>query len=392
MATFPSTHSNRAASSRIPSSGPSIAAAGPELSIVVPTFNESNNVAELVKRLDTALRGVRWEVVFVDDDSTDGTAAVVNKLGAVDARVRCIQRVGRRGLASACIEGMLSSPAPYLAVMDGDLQHDETALLPMLQRLRSEAPLDLAIGSRYVSGGSVGNWDRDRSRVSDIATSLAHFICKQPIADPMSGFFMIRRTVFLDTVHRLSAIGFKILLDLFASSPRPLNFYEQPYTFRERREGESKFDNRAIGEYLYLLLDKSVGRFIPARFIVFSLVGATGVSVHMAVLTLLFKLGEVSFLISQIAATLSAMTFNYWLNNLTTYRDRRRRGWKWVTGWLGFSAACGLGAAANAGVASFIFESDHSRWALSALAGIAVSAVWNYAVTSVYTWNDRTRK
>jgi len=375
----------------MPSSEPKIAA-GPELSIIVPTFNEGENVAELVRRLDAALQGVHWEVVFVDDDSADGTAVLANNLGAVDARIRCIHRVGRRGLAGACIEGMLSSPAPYLAVMDGDLQHDETALLPMLQRLRGEPLLDLAIGSRHVSGGSVGNWDSDRSRASNIATSLAYFICKQPIADPMSGFFMIRRTVFLDTVRHLSAIGFKILLDLFASSPRPLNFYEQPYTFRSRREGESKFDNRAIGEYLYLLLDKSVGRLVPARFIVFSLVGATGVGVHMVILTLLFKLGAASFLASQIVATLSAMTFNYWLNNLTTYRDRRRRGWKWVTGWLGFSAACGLGAAANAGVASYIFESDHSRWALSALAGIAVSAVWNYAVTSVYTWNDRARK
>jgi dolichol-phosphate mannosyltransferase len=300
--------------------------------------------------------------------------------------------LGRRGLASACIEGMLASPAPFLAVMDGDLQHDEAALLPMLRRLRNEPPLDLVVGSRYVAGGSIGDWDSSRSRASSIATSLAGFICKQPISDPMSGFFMIRRAAFLDSVRNLSAIGFKILLDLFASSPRPLNFYEQPYTFRSRREGESKFDNRAIGEYLYLLLDKSVGKFVPARFIVFSAVGATGVGVHMAILASLYKLAGASFVTSQVVATLTAMTFNYWLNNLTTYRDRRRRGWHWFTGWLGFTAACGLGAAANAGVASYIFETDHSRWALSALAGIAISAVWNYAVTSVYTWTDRARK
>lgn len=369
-----------------------VALAGPELSIVVPTFNERDNVGELVKRLDAALDGVRWEVIFVDDDSADDTAGAANRLGALDGRVRCIHRLGRRGLASACIEGMLASPAPFLAVMDGDLQHDEAALLPMLRRLRNEPPLDLVVGSRYVAGGSIGDWDSSRSRASSIATSLAGFICKQPISDPMSGFFMIRRAAFLDSVRNLSAIGFKILLDLFASSPRPLKFYEQPYTFRARQEGESKFDNRAIGEYLYLLLDKSVGKFVPARFIVFSAVGATGVGVHMAILASLYKLAGAPFVTSQVVATFAAMTFNYWLNNLTTYRDRRRRGWRWFTGWLGFTAACGLGAAANAGVASYIFETDHSRWALSALAGIAISAVWNYAVTSVYTWTDRARK
>lgn len=120
---------------------------GPELCIVVPTFNEAGNVAVLVERLTEVLAGTDWEAVFVDDDSPDGTAARVRTLGRADGRVRCIRRIGRRGLSSATIEGMLSTSAPFVAVMDGDLQHDEALLPQMLDRLRSGAA-ELVIASR----------------------------------------------------------------------------------------------------------------------------------------------------------------------------------------------------------------------------------------------------
>lgn len=360
----------------------------PELSVIVPTFNERENLAEVVRRLDVALAGIPWEVIFVDDDSPDGTAAVARELSRQDPRVRVIQRVKRRGLSSACVEGMLASSAPFLAVMDADLQHDERILPGMLAAVREEG-FDLAVGSRYAAGGGIGEWAADRALVSRLATRLSRLVLKADLKDPMSGFFLVRREVLEEAVYDLSGIGFKILLDLFASVPRALRFREIPYTFRPRYAGESKLDGMVAWEYLIMLLDKSVGRYVPVRFVPFAFIGGIGVFVHMGVLWLVFQEMNRSFIAGQTAATLVAMTTNFFMNNLFTYRDRRLRGWDLLKGWFSFTVACSLGAVSNVGVASYLFESDAAGdvgWVLSALAGIIVGAVWNYAVTSVYTW------
>jgi len=357
---------------------------GVELSIIVPTFNEQANVVELVHRLEACLAHVAWEVIFVDDDSPDGTANLVHEMGRLDRRVRCLQRLGRRGLASACIEGMLSSSAPYLAVIDGDLQHDET-LLPRMLALLQKEDTDIAVGSRYVSGGGLGDWDQRRAAISRFATRLSRLVLRADLTDPMSGFFMIRREAFHVVVRQLSGIGFKILVDLFASSPQPLRFKELPYQFRLRRAGESKLDNQATWDYLMLLLDKLIGHLIPVRFIAFVLVGVFGVFVHLLTLFMIFKGLRMGFVTSQLIATLIAMTSNFALNNILTYRDMRLRGWQWLRGWLSFTLVCGLGALANVGIASYLFKTD-TFWVLAAMAGILVGAVWNYAVTAAYTW------
>ncbi|WP_139556186.1 glycosyltransferase family 2 protein [Methylotetracoccus oryzae] len=364
-----------------------LAADGPEFSIVVPTYKERANVAELVARLRRVLAGIHWEVIFVDDDSPDGTADAVRELGRVDRRVRCLQRVGRRGLSSACVEGMLASSAPYVAVMDADLQHDESLLPDMLRALRT-GDVDVVVGSRYVAGGGVGNWDASRLRKSRFATRLARFAVKVPLSDPMSGFFALRSEVLHDTVRHLSAIGFKILLDILASSAQGLRVRELPYQFRERIAGESKLDSKVAWDYLMLILDKTLGRFIPVRFVVFMMVGGLGVFVHLAVLTSMFKLAGSSFLSGQSVATLVAMTFNFIVNNVFTYRDRRLSGWGWLWGWITFVLACSVGALANVGIATYLFQEEKAFWVLSAIAGIVVGAVWNYAVTSIYTWKS----
>lgn len=356
----------------------------PTLAVVVPTYNEADNVSVIVGRLDAVLAGIVWELIFVDDDSPDGTAGRIREIASRDPRVRIIQRIGRRGLSSACIEGMLATSAPYIAVIDGDLQHDEKLLPEMLQRLQSE-PLDIVVGSRYVAGGGVGAWDAQRASMSRWATWLGQRLIKADLKDPMSGFFMLRADVLQACVRDLSAVGYKILLDLFASYPRPLRFRELPYHFRAREAGQSKLDNAVLWEYLLMLIQKWAGPMIPARFIAFSLIGASGVVVHMLVLWVMFKPLGTSFLIAQSAAAVVAMTTNFWLNNLFTYSDMRLRGWEMLRGWFSFVAACSVGALANVGVASWIFET-HSLWVASALAGILVGAVWNYAVTAVYTW------
>jgi dolichol-phosphate mannosyltransferase len=356
-----------------------------ELAVTVPCFNECHNVAILVRKLDDALKGIAWEVIFVDDDSPDGTASIAREIALADPRVRCIQRIGRRGLATAVIEGMLASSAQYLAVIDGDLQHDEQLLAEMLKTLKCEK-LDLVIGSRYLSGGGIGTWDRNRAAMSSFATRLARLVVREPLSDPMSGFFIITRPAFEKTVRRLSGQGFKILLDLFASTPQPFRFRELPYTFRERQFGESKLDSFIIWEYVTLLADKMVGRLIPVRLLMFAAAGASGVIVHLV--TLRLAMVAFDFTTAQALATAVAITSNFMVNNVLTYRDRRLRGIKFVTGLLSFYIICGIGAAANVGIARAIFQ-QHYTWWLSAIAGIAVGFMWNYAVSSTATWRQR---
>jgi len=356
----------------------------PQLSIIVPTFKERDNVTELISRLEDSLRGTHWEIIFVDDDSPDQTAALVRSIGREDSRIRCIQRIGRRGLSSACIEGLLASSANYLAVMDGDLQHDE-ALLPDMLKLLTTSNADVVIGTRYADGGGLGEWDQSRAVASRLATRLSRVILKANLSDPMSGFFMLRREAFDGAVRHLSGIGFKILLDLFASSPTPLEFKELPYQFRTRKAGESKLDSQVAWEYGMLLLDKLVGHIVPVRFIAFTLVGMSGILVHLVILTLLFRQAELGFVASQSAATIVAMSTNFALNNILTYRDQRLKGWKWLWGWCSFCLVCSVGALANIGIAAYLFSVD-TIWIIAAVAGILVGAVWNYAVTMVYTW------
>ena len=361
------------------------AKSGIELTVVAPTFNEHDNVEILVARLDAALGGIEWEIVFVDDDSPDGTADKVRALARNDPRVRCLQRIGRRGLSTAVIEGMLASSAPYLAVIDADLQHDETVLPQMLASIKAEE-LDIVIGSRHAAGGSIGDWDRRRATISNVAARLARLIVAADLTDPMSGFFIMARPAFERSVRRLSGQGFKILLDLFASTPVAFRFREVPYVFGQRQHGESKLDSFVVWEYLMLLTDKLVGRFVPARFIFFAMIGGLGVIVHFSTLYLSLKL--VAFPAAQAIATFVAMTSNFVLNNMLTYRDRRLSGWHFVAGLVSFYAVCSLGAVANVGIASAAFA-EHYTWWAAGLAGVAVGVVWNYAVSSVFTWRRK---
>jgi dolichol-phosphate mannosyltransferase len=366
---------------------PAVAPRPPELSIVVPAFNESANVEELVRRLDAALAGIDWEVVYVDDDSPDQTSETVRAVGRRDARVRVVQRIGRRGLSSACVEGALATSAPYIAVMDADLQHDERILPAMLQALRG-GDVEIAVGSRYVDGGGIGEWDASRASISRFATRVSRAVVPPELKDPMSGFFMIRRDAFMARVRNLSSLGFKILVDLFASGDRPLRFVEVPFQFRARHAGESKLDGHVAWDFGMLLLDKLVGRWIPVRFLSFGLIGGAGVFVHMAVLSALYKGGLATFATGQAVATVVAMVFNFFVNNQLTYRDRRLRGAAMVRGLASFMLVCSVGAIANVGIAEYLF-SHRQGWVPAALGGILVGAVWNFATSAFYTWGKR---
>ena len=364
---------------------PKLKSEAAKLAIIVPTFNECDNIVPLLDKIEAALPGIAWEAVFVDDESKDGTPAVITERCRIDPRVRIIRRIGRRGLSSAVVEGILSTSTPYVAVIDADMQHDERILRTMLASLEA-GEADLAVGTRYASDGGFGDWDARRKTISLVATKLSALVVKADLSDPMSGFFMIRREAFEAAVHRLSSQGYKILLDIVASSPEPLCIKEFPYIFRSRQHGESKLDALVSLEYLMLLLDKAVGSWIPPRFVLFMGIGGLGVFVHMAVLAIFLKAEGSAFVTAQSAAAVTAMTFNFFLNNALTYRDKRLKGfWPVLGGLLSFYLVCSVGAVANVGIANFMFRHSYS-WYLSGVAGILVGAVWNYAASSIFTW------
>ena len=363
----------------------------PDLSIVVPTFKERGNVAELVRRLDVALAGIGWEAIFVDDNSPDGTAEAVKAIAAADPRVRCIRRVGRRGLAGACIEGMLSSAAPFVAVMHADLHHDERLLPAMLDQLkRGEA--DLVAGTRYVEGGSSASFSASRGTISRLATRLTHRLVGTELSDPMSGFFMMRRDRFDLIAPRLSPVGFKILLDIAATAGPSMRIAELPYEFGERFDGESKFNVQIGVEFLGLLLAKMTGDLVDPRFIFFALVGTIGLVVHLAALrTALFILPDDmadQFRVAQVIATFVAMTSNFLLNNELTYRDRRLKGFGMLRGFVLFCLFASVGVLANIDLASWLYVA-RSRWLVAGAAGAIMSALWNYAMSTLFVWRAR---
>jgi dolichol-phosphate mannosyltransferase len=359
----------------------------PELTVIVPTFNEVANIASLVERLREVLSGLEWEAIFVDDDSPDGTAAEVRRIGVADRRIRCIRRIGRRGLAGACIEGVLASQAAYIAIMDSDLQHDENILVTMLHMIKAEN-LDLVVASRYMDGHAVQGFGRSRARYSAWATKLASTLVGETLTDPMSGFFVIRRSVFDALAPRLSSQGFKILLDIVTTAHGRLRTGEVPYVFRERLHGESKFDSRGAFAYITLLLAKSTNDLVSVRFLLFCLIGLSGVGVHMLALLIGLSTGGLSFNASQTTATILAITSNYLLNNMVTYNDLRLRGFRLLLGWVKFTLICSVGAISNVGIANW-FYAQHSAWQIAGLAGAVVGVFWNFMVSAIFVWRLR---
>lgn len=360
-----------------------------ELAVVIPTFNERDNIGPLLDRLSDILTGIQWEAVFVDDNSPDGTAGHIREIARVDPRVRVLQRIGRRGLASACIEGMLATSARYIAIMDADLQHDESILPRMYERIAS-GQFDVVVGSRNMQGGSMGEFAKERVALSGIGSRLSRIVSKCNLSDPMSGFFIVDRAFLEEVVYSLSGVGFKILVDLVASAHRPVRLAEVPYTFRRREHGESKLDINVGLEYIQLLMDKMIGHIIPSRFVLFTGVGALGLLVHLSVLALLYLAARERFLYAQGIATLVAMTFNFLVNNITTFRDRRLRGSALLTGLVSYYIACSIGAVTNLSFAKFLLDAG-LPWYFAGLVGMAVSSVWNYGVTAIFTWRRDAR-
>lgn len=363
-----------------------IGAVAPALTIVVPTYNERANIGPLAAAVAAAMGETAWEMIVVDDDSDDGTHAEARSLAMIDPRVRCIRRVGRRGLASAVVEGALAASAPVIAVIDADFQHDER-LLPRMLATIEERGADLVVGTRYADGGDTDGWNAGRRRLSDVATRASRLILGDATSDPMSGFFAMRREVLDGCVHRLSQTGYKILLDIITASPKSLVIEELPYRFRGRREGASKLSAVVLADYAGLIVEKATRGLVPARFVLFGAVGGAGLVVHLAVLAAC-KAAGTTFLPAQATAIAVAMLFNYALNNAVTYRDRRLTGLAWGGGLILFCVVCSIGAAANVGVADLAIRSTHS-WSIAGVAGAVMGALFNFGAAGSVVWGRR---
>ncbi|CAN7354338.1 glycosyltransferase family 2 protein [Bradyrhizobium sp. LjRoot220] len=359
----------------------------PQLSVVVPTFNERDNVTVLYRRLDATLKDIAWEVVFVDDNSPDGTWEVVRGLAQKDSRVRCIRRIGRRGLSGACIEGILAASGPYAAVIDADLQHDETQL-PKMVGLLQRGEAELVVGSRYIEGGSADSFNKGRAGVSAVATEVAKRVLKVEIADPMSGFFMIRRDRFEQLAPQLSTQGFKILLDIVATAQGKLRTVEVPFTFGSRQHGESKLDSMVALDFLGLVLAKLTHDVVSLRFLMFAMVGSIGLIVHLVALFIALRFFDARFPEAQAIGALVAMTSNFILNNFLTYRDQRLKGFAILRGLLLFYLVCSVGLFANVGVAFSVYDQEPIWW-LAGAAGALMGVVWNYAMSGLFVWRKR---
>jgi len=362
-----------------------------DLTIVIPTLNERNNLAPLVQKIKNSLDGIEWEIVFVDDESHDGTLEEILRINRQEPRVRFIERIGRRGLSSACIEGFMTTSADLVAVMDADHQHDEKRLSEMVEILQDQPEVDLVIGSRFVEGGGVGDWAPGRLAMSRLGKWFSGFILPSGVSDPMSGFFMARRPFLWNLVPQLSGQGFKVLADLLAASKDSCRFVEIPFEFGERFSGESKLNLLVIAEFAAQIFEKLFGGYMPVQFVRFLLVGSVGMLIHMLVLSVLLFNAGIVFWAAQTISALIAMTTNFSLNNMFTYQDNTLSKDRAFWGLLLFYVLCGGGFLINMAIAINIYDRGGS-WLVAGGLGGVVGSVWNYSTNTAMTWGARKRR
>lgn len=361
----------------------------PKLTVVIPTFNEAGNISIIVEKIEATLLSKDFEVLFVDDNSDDGTIEAIKMLESKKSNVSMLLRVGRRGLAGACIEGILASKSDLIAVMDCDLQHDEKKLSEMLSRFNSNPNLDLIVGSRHFDEGKVTT---GLSTIRQIGSRLAIWSTQKSLGiktkDPMSGFFMVRKLSVMPIINNLQHNGFKILADMIASSKGKWEIQEIDYEFKSRQSGKSKMDFRVVFELLGLILSHLSFGLLSIRFILFGIVGFSGIFVQLLSTFVLYSILDFPFLQSHIASIGIAMTSNFSLNNLLTYKDRSLLGKNYLKGLLSFYLICSAGALANVAIADFIFK-NIGLWVLASVTGSLLGAIWNFVFSSIFTWKTR---
>ena len=366
MTTSPPTHTQSSEAPRL----------GPQLAVVVPVFRARDDIRNLVTRLHDALGDNDYQIMFVDDNSQDGTVEAIEEIGAADPRVRVIRRVGRSGLTQTSIAAMLASGAPYVALLDPRAPWDQGLLAVLFQHVRKGADLAVAARPTVIRGL--------RGSVRKTLAAATRFILSANVTDPASGSFAIQRAALENLTPSLSSLGYQVLLDLIATARGKLHIVEVPAPHSAAATQRSEL--KLALELIALLLAKFSRDAVSMRFLLFCLVGLSGVGAHLA--SLYVALIALPFTSAQTVATICAIGWNFTLNNIVTYGDQRLTGWSYVTGMLRFMIVCGVGAVSNVGVASWIYAHDNLWW-IAGLGGAAMGAVWNYAVSSVLVWRPR---
>lgn len=355
----------------------------PQVSVVVPTYNEAGNIPMIYDGLARALAGRAWELVVVDDDSPDGTADVVRALGRRHDNVRCIQRVQERGLCSAVHWGVQAAHGEVIVVMDGDLQH-EVALIPrMLEAL--QAGHDIVSGSRFLKGAAEkGLPSTLRRRLSDWGNRLTNLFLGAALSDPLTGFFATSRRLFLDSIPQMQADGFKVFFDLVYHN-RNVAIRELPFEFQRRRHGQSKLELYVLWLLACDIVSKLSRGMLPPRLVSFVAVGLIGSIFHFSILYATMDLGAV-FWVAQAIATVVAMVFNFTINNMLTYSDDRLRGRAFYKGLLLYSLIASVGIVANVSTAQITYISLHGHTFIAATTGLVIDVIWRFVVSNRLIW------
>ena len=361
----------------------------PSLSIVIPTYNEKDNIFKLLEKLKKVLKSINHEIIFVDDNSPDGTSAVIKDCMKKSSKIRLIHRIGRKGLAGAVIEGVFAANADLVAVMDCDLQHDETKLLDMINLFSKNKSLDIVIGSRFTETGEIS--EKAFSKIRELGSKATTLIIKKVLniasTDPLSGFFMVKKVAFLKSSENLQTQGFKVLADFLATSGKHIEIEEIGYSFKNRIAGESKMSLITALELIGLVLSQILKGRVSIRFILFCMVGLSGIFVQLFITGLAMLLIN-QFPTSQTLGIIAAMTSNYFLNNTITFQERKLKSLDLIRGLFSFYLICSLGAFANVAVATYIFGFS-SNWLISSFVGACFGAVWNFTLTSIFTWKSK---
>ncbi len=360
------------------------------LSVVLPTFNERDNIGPLLEKLNNLYTAYDVEVIVVDDDSTDGTAKAVKAIAHKDSRVRLIRRLGRSGLASAIKEGLLAATGDLAAVMDSDGQHEPEAVFKALELLQ-EQKLDLVAGSRFLQESEIHGLSHRRTGGSSIANRFARLSLPKRyshITDYMSGFFVIDVEACLPSICRVDVNGFKFLYELLSISNGNLQVAEVPLTFQPRSYGKSKLDIAILWDFAISLIHTLVFRVLPRRAISFGLVGSGGVLVQLATTEILMAILNQTFQQALPFAVVTAATSNYLINNALTFRSQRLSGKALLKGLIKFLLVASLPVIANVGLATTFYNLVSPNPFIAQMAGIIVVFVWNYAASSRFVWNS----
>ena len=361
----------------------------PTLSIVIPTYNEKDNISRILERLKKVLKSITYEVIFIDDNSPDGTAEVIKDRIKNSSKIHLIHRIGRKGLAGAVIEGVFAANADLVAVMDCDLQHDETKLLDMIDLFSKNNSLDIVIGSRFTETGEIS--EKAFSKMRELGSKATTLIIKKVLniasTDPLSGFFMVKKKSFLKSSENLQTQGFKVLADFLATSGKNIEIKEIGYSFKNRIAGESKMNFLTALELIGLVLSQILKGRVSIRFILFCMVGLSGIFVQLLITGLAMLLIN-QFPTSQTLGIVVAMTSNYFLNNIITFQERKLKSLDLIRGLFSFYLICSLGAFTNIAIATYVFGFS-SNWLISSFIGACFGAVWNFTLTSIFTWKSR---